>query len=115
MMSGKMMSGNMLWLIAAGGLSLATAGQNVPRTAPIPSDPLEIVSDQAGAVRTHPNRAAVLGLLGRAREGYALRSAGRGYDLKARFTVESGGQTAYDGDLGNGRRIRSQTRLALDS
>ena len=46
------------------------------------------------------NRAAVLRLLGRARDSYSLRSggsAGRGYDLKVIFTVNSGGQTEYDG------------------
>jgi len=36
-------------------------------------------------------------MLGRARNSYALKSAGRGYDLRVTFTVNSGGQTEYDG------------------
>ena len=39
----SMVSKRVSWLIAAGGLSLAAFGQNAPRTAPIPSDPLEMV------------------------------------------------------------------------
>jgi hypothetical protein len=92
-----MVSRSILWLIAAGGLSTVDPGQSAPRTAPIPSDPLEMVTDQARAVQAHPNRAAVLQLVGRARNSYALRSASQGYDLKVTFTVNSGGQTEYDG------------------
>jgi hypothetical protein len=36
-------------------------------------------------------------LLGRAHDNFALRSAGAAYDLKVAFTVDSGGQTNYDG------------------
>src|ERR1039458_8785403 len=88
----------MLWSIAAGGLSLAAFGQNASKTAPIPSAPLEMVTGQIRAVEARANREALVRLLDRARDGYALRSAGRGYDLKVSFTVDSGGQTKFDGD-----------------
>jgi hypothetical protein len=87
----------MLWSITAGGLSLAAFGQNVPRIAPIPSDPLEMVTSQIQVVDTPENREAVLQLLARARNNYTLRSAGLGYDLKVSFSVNSGGHTEYDG------------------
>ena len=73
------------------------SGLSLAAVAPIPSDPLEMVTGQTQAVNAHPKRAAVVRLLGRARDGYALRSAGRGYDLKVSFTVNSGGRTEYDG------------------
>jgi hypothetical protein len=55
-----------------------------------------------GTGQVHPtggsaNRAAAIRLLARARDSYALKSAGRGYDLRVTFTVNSGGQTEYDG------------------
>jgi len=86
----------MLGLIAAGVLSLAAFGRNAPRAAPIPGDPLEMVTGQIRSVNAR-GREAALQLLDRARNSYALRSAGRGYDLKVSFTVDSGGQTEYDG------------------
>lgn len=86
----------MLWLIAVSVVSLALFGQKAPRAAPIPNDPLELVTGPINAVDA-PARAAALRLLDRARNSYALRSAGQGYDLKVTFTVNSGGQTEYDG------------------
>lgn len=86
----------MLWWIAAGG-SVAAFGQNAPRLAPIPGDPLEMVSGPIQVVDTAAGREAVVQLLARARNNYALRSAGQGYDLKVSFTVNSGGETDYDG------------------
>ncbi len=86
----------MLWLIAGGAISLAAFGQD----APLPSDPLEMAAGHVRPVGGGANRAAVLRLIGRARDSYSLRSggsAGRGYDLKVVFTVNSGGQTEYDG------------------
>jgi hypothetical protein len=83
-----------LWLIAASGLSLATFGENLPRVAPIPADPLELVR---GHIETPASREPALQLLGRARDSYSLRAASRGYDLKVSFVVSSGGQTQYDG------------------
>jgi hypothetical protein len=86
-----------LWLVAAAvGLPLA-AVQNAPRTAPVPRDSLEIVTSQARAVEAPAKRADVLRLLDRGRESYSLRNAGRAYDLKVTFTVNSYGQTEYDG------------------
>jgi hypothetical protein len=82
------------WLIAVSGLSLATFGKNLPRTTPIPADPLELVSRH---IETPANREPALQLLAHARDSYAFRSAGRGYDLKVSFIVSSAGQTQYDG------------------
>jgi hypothetical protein len=56
-----------------------------------------MVTGQIRAVDTPARRAAVLQLIDRARSSYALRSAGRGYDLKVTFRVNSGGQTEFDG------------------
>ena len=92
-----MVSKRVSWLIVAGGLSFQAFGQNAPRTPPIPSDPLETVIGPIRVVNARAPRAAALQLLGRARGSYGLRSAGRGYDLKVTFTVNSGGQTEYDG------------------
>jgi hypothetical protein len=85
-----------LW-IAAGGLALAAFGQNAVRTAPIPNDPLELVTGQILTVDTPEARQAVVELLKRARTSYSLQTAGHGYDLKVTFAVNSGGQTQYDG------------------
>jgi hypothetical protein len=87
----------MLWLIAAAGLSLPILGQEPAAVAPIPSDPLELVTAHVQPAATAENRQAALELLSRARKNYALRTAGHGYDLKATFTVNSGGQTQFDG------------------
>jgi hypothetical protein len=86
-----------LWSIAAGALSLAAFAQNAPRTGPIPRDPLELVTGAIRSVDTPAKRAAALQLLDRARSSYALRTAGQAYDLKVTFTVNSGGQTQFDG------------------
>lgn len=92
-----MLSSGLLCSIAAGGLTLAAFGQNAPKRAPLPSDPLEMATGQMWPVGPPANRDAVLRLLGRVRDSYNLRSAGHGYDLKVSFTVNSGGVTAYDG------------------
>ncbi|MGA3202485.1 MAG: hypothetical protein ABSF12_08320 [Bryobacteraceae bacterium] len=91
-----MVSKRMLWL-AASGLSLAAFGQTALKMAPIPSDPLEIVTGPIQVVDTPAGRQSVVQLLARARKNYALESAGRGYQLKVNFTVNSGGETDYDG------------------
>jgi len=83
------------WILA-GGLSLASYAQNATKSGPVPRDPLEMVTGQASAVDT-AGRTDALRLLERARGQYALRSLGRGYDLKVTFTVASGGQTQLDG------------------
>ncbi len=97
-----MVSKAIWWLIATGGVSLTAFGQNAPRMAKIPSDPLELVTGPVQVVDTRADREAVLQLLARARNNYALRNAGlgydlKGYDLKVTFTVNSGGETEYDG------------------
>jgi hypothetical protein len=89
-----MVSNGKLWLVAAGGLSLAAFGGSLPRIAPAPADPLELVT---GHIDTPASREPALQILARARNSYAFRSAGQGYDLKVSFTVNSGGQTEYDG------------------
>jgi hypothetical protein len=90
-----------LWLIAAVAPSLAIFGQNMaqnaPKIAPIPADPLELVTGPVEVANSRTARAAAVELLDRARTNYALRSARQAYDLKISFTVNSGGQTEYDG------------------
>ena len=83
--------------IAAGGLSLATFGQNGTRIAAIPRDRLELVNGGARAVNAPAGRAEALRLLDRARNGYALRRAGRGYDLRVTFTVNPGSRADAEG------------------
>jgi hypothetical protein len=85
-------------LIALVALSLAALCQTIPRAAPIPSDPLEMVTGPVQLVDTWDDRQAALLLLTRARANESLKSAARGYDVKVSFTVSSGGQTEYDGD-----------------
>jgi hypothetical protein len=92
-----MISKGILWLIAGVGLPLVAFGQHGPRTAPVPSDPLELVTGQIQAADTPASREAILQLLARARDNYELRMAGQGYDLKISFAVDSLGQTDYDG------------------
>jgi hypothetical protein len=89
-----MSSQGKLWLIALGGLSLAAFGKNLTRVAPAPADPLELVT---GRIDTPASREPALQILARARDSYAFRTAAQGYDLKVSFTVNSGGQTEYDG------------------
>jgi hypothetical protein len=85
----------LVWVAMA---SVAAAGQSAPKSAPLPKDPLELVTGHVFAIAEPSYRAAVTQLLARARESYALRSAGHGYDLKVAFTVHSDGQTEHDGD-----------------
>jgi hypothetical protein len=92
-----MVAKTICWLIASGGISLTALGQIVPRTAPVPGDPLELVTGPVQTVETRADREAAVQLLARARNNFALRTAGVGYDLKVTFTVNSGGQTEYDG------------------
>ncbi len=84
------------WLVVWG-LALAACAQSTPMTPPVPSDPLELATGQIRVARGRSSRAASVGLLDRARTAYAWRAAGRAYDLKVTFTVDSGGQTQYDG------------------
>jgi hypothetical protein len=83
----------MLCAIVCAGASALSFGENAPTVLPVPSDPLELVT---GPVQPQ-NRQGALQLLERARDQFGLRSAQEGYDLKVNFTVDSGGQTNYDG------------------
>lgn len=76
---------------------IAAATYSAAQQGPIPGDPLELANGQARAIDAHPDRAATLQLLGRARDTYGLRNAGQAYTLKVTFTVDSGGQTEHDG------------------
>jgi hypothetical protein len=87
------MSRLMLW----GCLPLTALGQNAPNIAPVPRDPLELATGQIQAADTPASRETALQLLGRARSSFALRSTAQAYDLKVSFTVDSLGETNYDG------------------
>ncbi len=100
MISDSSLRKEVLWLIA-GGLSLSAFGQSTartaPRMAPVPRDPSELVTGQVQPAATPASREAALQLLARARNSYQLRNAGQAWDLKVRFTVDSQGETNYDG------------------
>ena len=87
----------MLRLIVWECLPLTAFGQNAPKIAPVPRDPLELATSQIEAANTPASREAALQLLARARSHFALRSARQAYDLKVSFTVDSLGETNYDG------------------
>ncbi len=91
-----MISKGMLWLIVGSGLPLMAFMRSAPGVAPVPNDPLEL---SAGEVKVAgpADRKALLELLARARDSYALRRSGLGYDLKVSFTVDTLGQTDDDG------------------
>jgi hypothetical protein len=87
--------------LTVSGLALAAFGQNAPQgkitIAPVPADPLELATGQIQVARMPANRAEALQLLARARNNYQLRNAQQPWDLKVRFTVDSHGETNYDG------------------
>jgi hypothetical protein len=56
-----------------------------------------MVTGPIQAVDTPASREAVVELLTRTRSSFALRRPGHGFDLKVSFTVNSGGETEYDG------------------
>ncbi len=85
------------WLIVALALTLPAIGQDARKIAPIPTDPLEMVNGRIENVDTQARRQSALELLNRAGNNYSLRSSPEAYDLKVTFTVNSGGQTDYDG------------------
>lgn len=93
-----MISKARLCWIVAGCLPSVALTQGMPRPASIPADPLELASSRVAAAPSTANRDDALALLRRARANYALRAGARAYDLKVSFTVNSGGQTAADGD-----------------
>jgi hypothetical protein len=83
-----------IWLIVCGGTSLTCFGRNALTVLPVPADSLELVT---GHVQTPHNREAALNLLEHASDNFGLRGAEEAYDLKVNFTVDSLGQTDYDG------------------
>jgi hypothetical protein len=76
---------------------VAAFGQNPSRSAPVPSDPLELATGPIQFASTPESREAALQLLGRARNQFALRSNGQAFDLKVSFAVNSQGRTNHDG------------------
>ncbi|HEY3838507.1 MAG TPA: hypothetical protein VGL72_18130 [Bryobacteraceae bacterium] len=78
-------------------LPLALLGQNTPRIAPVPADPLELATGPIRVLSTSPDRDAALQLLIRARSNYMLQGGGQAYDLRVGFTANSLGRTNYDG------------------
>jgi hypothetical protein len=86
-----------LLLIAGALLPLSTFGDTAARITPVPRDPLELATGQIELAGTPASRVASAQLLARARQSYSLRTAGQAYDLKVTFTVDSSGQTNYDG------------------
>ena len=83
-------------MIVGSGLPLMAFMRSAPRVAPVPNDPLELAGGEV-KVAGPADRKALLDLLARARNGYALRRSGLGYDLKVSFTVDTQGQTDDDG------------------
>ncbi len=86
-----------LWLVAGSCLSLAAFGETASEIAPVPPDPLELVTGPVLTAASPASRKAALDLVAGARKHYALRNAGQGYDLKVAFIANSLGQTNYDG------------------
>jgi hypothetical protein len=83
--------------IVWGCLPLTAFGQTAPKIAPVPRDPLELATGQVQAANSPASRETALQLLARARSNFALRGARQAFDLKVSFTVDSSGQTNYDG------------------
>ena len=86
-----------LWLIVGSVFPLPGFGQISRRMAPVPGDPLELVTGPVQVAGTPERREAALQLLSRARSRFALRNGDVAYHLKVSFTVDSLGQTNYDG------------------
>ena len=84
-----------LLLSAASG---AAFGQGAQQLAAIPRDPLELGTGEIQTANVTAKREPVFQLLNRARNMYALRKSQQPWDLKVHFTVNSLGQTNFDGD-----------------
>ena len=91
-----MISIRILCALAAGTLAFPICFR-ADAAQPLPSDALELVRNEIDPADSPGDRAAVLELLARARNTYALRSSGQGYQLKTSFEVNSDGATRYDG------------------
>lgn len=86
-----MVTRRILCCLAAGSLWLPVLAQ----------DPLSAPQTTGGSIRAleaPDERDAALLLLDHARNVYGLRTGGQAYDLKTRLTVNSAGQTRYDGE-----------------
>jgi hypothetical protein len=92
-----MVSRRTLCWIAAAAFSPCASGHAAPLVEPLPSDPLELATGPIQPVGSAALRQNALELLGRARRNYTLALAGQAYKLSVKFTVNSGGQTGYDG------------------
>jgi len=91
----KPRSRTLLWMV---GLPLAAFSQNIPRVEPIPRDALELATGRIQVADAAADRDVDLKLLTRARNSYALRNSRQPWDLTVHFTVDSLGQTNYDGE-----------------
>lgn len=92
------MSKRMLLLTAVLGLPAVIHCQNSHKAAPLPKDPLELVTSGAQIADAAESQKDAVPLLTRARSNEVIRNSNQGYDIKVSFTVTSGGQTEYDGD-----------------
>jgi hypothetical protein len=79
-------------------LCLAAWCGSIPAVAQEPLGTPRAAGTSIRAVAAPQERDAVLQLIDHARHTYDLRSGGQSYDLKVRFTVNSGGVTRYDGE-----------------
>jgi hypothetical protein len=87
----------LLWLLVAG-LPATAAGQETPRVTSIPRDPLELAAGQIEPAESVAQRSAALQFLSKGRNSYLLRNLHQPWDLWVRFSVDSLGQTSYDGE-----------------
>lgn len=73
-------------------LAACLTGLGQINTAPVPYNPLELARGAVDAASTSGGRQAALDLLAQARQHYAVRGGGTGYDLKVSFVVNSADQ-----------------------
>jgi len=86
-----MVSRRVLWCVAACSASFSALAQE-------PLSTLQSAGSSIRAVEAPQERGDALQLVERARNLSDVRAAGQPYDLKVHFTVNSGGQTQYDGE-----------------
>jgi hypothetical protein len=77
-------------------LSSLLAPAAFAQMAPVPSDPLELVTGNARVLVTQEERSAAINLLYRARQNYNMHTGRAPFTLKTSFT--SSGQSLYEGD-----------------
>ncbi len=84
--------------------------QTAPQVAPVPSDPLELVTNAPQTVNTPDARAALLALLERARQNFIVNpNVSPPYTLKISLTAGGPVQFTGSGDMIE-TRLRTQTR-----